>query len=114
MANSAPSPAGNRPVPTWKAWLQAARLPSQMYIFWPLLLGQALAMGEGFSWEVVLVCHFYGLVSQLYIVFANDVADMATDRRNFTKPATIPIIQKIMSPSLREQNTSLHLSALIP
>jgi 1,4-dihydroxy-2-naphthoate polyprenyltransferase len=55
-----------------------------MYIFWPLLLGQALAMGEGFSWEVVLVCHFYGLASQLYIVFANDVADMATDRRNFT------------------------------
>jgi len=77
-------PEGKRPVPAWKAWLQAARLPSQMYIFWPLLLGQALAMGEGFSWEVVLVCHFYGLVSQLYIVFANDVADMATDRRNFT------------------------------
>jgi 1,4-dihydroxy-2-naphthoate octaprenyltransferase len=41
-------------------------------------------MGEGFSWEIVLACHFYGLVSQLYIVFANDVADMATDRRNFT------------------------------
>jgi 1,4-dihydroxy-2-naphthoate octaprenyltransferase len=55
-----------------------------MYIFWPLLLGQSLAMGEGFSWEIVLACHFYGLVSQLYIVFANDVADMATDRRNFT------------------------------
>lgn len=76
--------AGDRPRPAWRAWVQAARLPSQMYIFWPLLLGQALAMGEGFSWEIVLVCHFYGLASQLYIVFANDVADMATDRRNFT------------------------------
>lgn len=84
MVNPATCPAGKRKVPTWKAWVQAARLPSQMYIFWPLLLGQALAMGEGFSWEVVLVCHFYGLASQLYIVFANDVADMATDRRNFT------------------------------
>jgi 1,4-dihydroxy-2-naphthoate polyprenyltransferase len=74
----------SRPTPAWKAWMQAARLPSQMYIFWPLLLGQALAMGAGLSWEIVLICHFYGLVSQLYIVFANDVADMATDRRNFT------------------------------
>jgi 1,4-dihydroxy-2-naphthoate octaprenyltransferase len=55
-----------------------------MYIFWPLLLGQALAMGHGFSWEIVLVCHVYGLASQLYIVFANDLADMDTDRRNFT------------------------------
>ncbi len=73
-----------RATPAWRAWLQAARLPSQMYIFWPLLLGQALAMGEGFSWEVVIACHLYGLASQLYIVFANDVADMATDRRNFT------------------------------
>jgi len=84
MVNPGTCPAGKRPVPTWKAWAQAARLPSQMYIFWPLLLGQALAMSEGFSWEVVLVCHFYGLATQLYIVFANDVADMATDRRNFT------------------------------
>lgn len=75
---------GNRPRPAFRAWLQAARLPSQMYIFWPLLLGQALAMGEGFSWEIVLVCHFYGLASQLYIVFANDVADIVTDRRNFS------------------------------
>lgn len=64
--------------------MQAARLPSQMYIFWPLLLGQALAMDESFSWEIILTCHFYGLVSQLYIVFANDVADMATDCRNST------------------------------
>jgi 1,4-dihydroxy-2-naphthoate octaprenyltransferase len=74
----------DRATPAWRAWLQAARLPSQMYIFWPLLLGQALAMSGGISWEIVAACHFYGLASQLYIVFANDVADMATDRRNFT------------------------------
>lgn len=68
----------------WRAWVQAARLPSQMYIFWPLLLGQSLAMRDDFSWEIVILCHCYGLASQLYIVFANDVADIATDRRNFT------------------------------
>lgn len=72
------------PSSAWRAWVRAARLPSQMYIFWPLLLGQALAMGHGFSWEIVLACHVYGLASQLYIVFANDLADMDTDRRNFT------------------------------
>lgn len=76
--------AGDRPRPAWRAWVQAARLPSQMYIFWPLLLGQAMAMGEGFSWEIVLACHVYGLACQLCIVFANDVADMATDRKNCT------------------------------
>ena len=71
-------------MPTWRAWVQAARLPSQMYIFWPLLLGQALALRDAFPWEIVLICHFYGLVSQLYIVFANDVADIATDKENTT------------------------------
>ena len=70
--------------PSWRAWVQAARLPSQMYIFWPLLLGQSLAMRDGFSWEIVILCHLYGLASQLYIVFANDVADVETDRENVT------------------------------
>lgn len=74
----------NRPTPAWKAWVQAARLPSQLYIFWPLLLGQALAMRDGFSWGIVAACILYGLACQLYIVFANDVADMATDCRNRT------------------------------
>ncbi len=68
----------------WKPWVQAARLPSQLYIFWPLLLGQALAMRDGFSWRIVAACVLYGLACQLYIVFANDVADMATDCRNRT------------------------------
>ena len=84
MSRSRRSGTDLSPSPGWRAWLQAARLPSQMYIFWPLLLGQALAMGRDFSWGVVLACQFYGLVSQLYIVFANDVADMDTDRRNRT------------------------------
>ena len=87
--NPGPSPNAKREPPgrsgpSWRAWVQAARLPSQMYIFWPLLLGQSLAMTDDFSWEIVILCHCYGLASQLYIVFANDVADIATDRRNFT------------------------------
>lgn len=68
------------------AWLRAARLPSQLYIFWPLLLGQALAAAQGvaFSWDILLLCQAYGLAAQLFIVFANDVADVQTDTLNTT------------------------------
>lgn len=70
----------------WSSWLQAARLPSQLYIFWPLLLGQAMAFQQGapMNWAVLLLCHAYGLLIQLFIVFANDVADVETDRANTT------------------------------
>lgn len=70
---------------TWSAWFQAARMPSQVYIFLPLLMGQAMAFTQGaFSWSVFLFCHLYGLAMQLFIVFANDVADEDTDRLNST------------------------------
>jgi 1,4-dihydroxy-2-naphthoate polyprenyltransferase len=71
---------------SWSSWLQAARLPSQLYIFWPLLLGQAMAFQQGASlnWAVLLLCHAYGLTNQLFIVFANDVADVETDKANTT------------------------------
>ncbi|NDV18603.1 prenyltransferase [Pseudodesulfovibrio sp. JC047] len=68
------------------SWLKAARIPSQTYIFLPLLLGEiiALSTGQPFDvWTVVLV-HLFGLTIQLYIVFANDYADQETDRRNIT------------------------------
>jgi 1,4-dihydroxy-2-naphthoate polyprenyltransferase len=70
----------------WISWLLAARLPSQLYIFWPLLLGQAMAFQQGVSvdWGILLVCHIYGLASQLFIVFTNDIADVETDRENTT------------------------------
>jgi 1,4-dihydroxy-2-naphthoate polyprenyltransferase len=69
-----------------KAWLQASRLPSQSYIFFPLLLGQALRYAQTgqFSWTVFLMLHLYGLFLQLFIVYANDRADIATDRLNTT------------------------------
>jgi 1,4-dihydroxy-2-naphthoate octaprenyltransferase len=71
---------------TIKAWLQASRLPSQSYIFFPLLLGQALRYAQTgrFSWTVFLLLHLYGLFLQLFIVYANDRADLETDRLNTT------------------------------
>lgn len=80
--------AGGPPPRRWRpaVWLQAARLPSQLYIFWPLLLGQALAVAQGtsLSWSALLLCQGCGLTMQLFIVFANDVADRETDLLNTT------------------------------
>ncbi|WP_045216456.1 prenyltransferase [Desulfonatronovibrio magnus] len=71
---------------TFSSWLQASRPPSQLYIFPPLLLGQLFAVQGGypFSWSIFIICHLYGLACQLYIVFANDAADVVTDKRNNT------------------------------
>jgi 1,4-dihydroxy-2-naphthoate polyprenyltransferase len=68
------------------AWLQASRLSSQSYIFFPLLLGQAIhyAQTGHFSWAVFLLLHLYGLFLQLFIVYANDRADIETDSLNTT------------------------------
>ena len=68
------------------AWLQAARLPSQTYIFFPLLLGQSIAAAQTgqLNWGVFVLVHCFGLFDQLYIVFANDVADVAGNQGNST------------------------------
>lgn len=70
----------------WSAWLRAARLPSQTYLALPLLLGQlaAWALLGNWNWTVFVLLHLYGLAQQLFIVFANDWADEATDRDNLT------------------------------
>ncbi|MFN2267948.1 MAG: hypothetical protein ABR533_06700 [Desulfonatronovibrio sp.] len=69
----------------WYAWIQASRVPSQAYIFLPLLMGQSMAFAQGkFTWTVFFICHLYGIFVQLFIVFANDVADEETDRLNST------------------------------
>lgn len=70
----------------WRAWLRAARVPSQVYLVLPLLLGQALAWratGQ-VSGGVTLGLLAYGTCQQLFIVFANDCADEAHDRLNPT------------------------------
>lgn len=68
------------------AWVQAARILSQANLAIPLLLGQALAfMATGrFSWALFGWMQAFLVADQLFIVFANDVADAETDRRNET------------------------------
>jgi 1,4-dihydroxy-2-naphthoate polyprenyltransferase len=70
-----------------KAWIKASRLPSQGYIFLPLLLGQGYAVmerGIEFNRVVFLWTVLFSLVIQLYIVYGNDYNDIETDRMNRT------------------------------
>jgi 1,4-dihydroxy-2-naphthoate octaprenyltransferase len=69
-----------------KAWLKASRLPSQSYIFFPLLLGQAICYSQttNFNAVIFILLHIYGLFIQLFIVYANDRADVETDQLNTT------------------------------
>ena len=68
------------------AWAQASRLPSQTYIAFPILLGQmvALRLTGTVDWTAFVLAQLFGLFDQLYIVYANDWADVETDRRNTT------------------------------
>jgi 1,4-dihydroxy-2-naphthoate polyprenyltransferase len=70
-----------------KAWIQASRLPSQSYIFLPLLMGQGYAVMEleiGFDWAIFFWTVLFSVVIQLYIVYGNDYNDLETDRLNRT------------------------------
>ena len=72
-----------------RAWLQASRPLAQVNIAVPLLLGELLAYVEGLRLDVglLVVAHLFGVLDQLFIVWANDVADEADDRAN---PAPTP------------------------
>jgi len=74
---------------TLRAWIQAARLPSQSYIALPLILGQVLALHTSgmWSWPIFVIIALFGFFDQLYIVFANDYADQETDALNETSTA---------------------------
>ena len=67
-------------------WIQASRLPSQLYIFLPLLLGQAVAssINRQFSYWFFILIYLFGLFIQLTIVYANDYADFKTVQFNNT------------------------------
>ena len=68
------------------AWIQASRLASQSYIFLPILLGQSIwffQTGEIAILPFILI-QLFGLFDQLYIVYANDYADIETDKLNKT------------------------------
>lgn len=68
------------------AWIKASRFASQSYIFVPLLAGQMfhVMIGGKLDWTIFTIVHLYGLFMQLYIVYANDYADIETDRINQT------------------------------
>ena len=68
------------------AWLQSARLPSQLYLALSIAVGWRLAAAAGHPPDatLLLLLHGYGVAQQLFIVWANDVADQATDRANTT------------------------------
>lgn len=67
-----------------RAWVQASRPLAQVNIAVPVLLGEMIAYVECMRLDVglLLVAHLFGVLDQLFIVWANDVADEASDRLN--------------------------------
>jgi 1,4-dihydroxy-2-naphthoate octaprenyltransferase len=67
-----------------RAWIQAARPLAHANIAVPLLVGEAMGWAVTGNWDVRLVAltHVAAVLDQLFIVFANDVADEASDRKN--------------------------------
>lgn len=66
------------------AWIQASRLPAQVYLAPSLLFGQACAFfqTENWHWLAFGAAHVLGFGLHLCLVFANDFADLYSDRRN--------------------------------
>ncbi len=69
-----------------RSWWQAARPLLQLNIAVPLLYGEALAYAvtRHISLLLLLAAHVFGVLDQLFFVFANDVADYRTDAANTT------------------------------
>ncbi len=70
--------------PSFFAWLQAARPLAAANIALPILFGSALAYGDQrrFSATALGLSLGFGLIDQLFIVFANDYADAEADQVN--------------------------------
>lgn len=69
-----------------RAWWQAARPLLQVKFAVPILYGEALAFAatRRISLPLLLMAHLFGVLDQLFGVFANDVADYRTDAGNAT------------------------------
>ncbi len=69
-----------------RAWLRSARPASQLYLGLALAVGWSAAARAGHPAPPtsLLLLHAYGFAQQLFIVWANDVADEETDRSNRT------------------------------
>ena len=68
------------------AWVQASRPLAQIGFAVPLMYGQALAFAVHgvFRWRLFAAAQLFGLFDQLFVVYANDVADFPSDRVNTT------------------------------
>jgi len=68
------------------AWLRSARPASQLYLALGMAVGWSLAVRQGLvaGGVCLALLHGYGLFHQLFIVWANDLADEQTDRINAT------------------------------
>ena len=68
----------------WLIWLQAARITSAINIQLPLAFGSGLAysVNDSCSVENLLWLFFYGIATQLHIVFLNDWTDRVADSLN--------------------------------
>ncbi|MGH1347709.1 MAG: prenyltransferase [Nannocystales bacterium] len=66
------------------AWIQAARPLAHANLAMPLLVGEVLGWALVGEWDLrlVLLTHLAVVLDQLFIVFANDVADEESDRAN--------------------------------
>ena len=69
-----------------RAWIQASRPLAQVNIALPLLLGELVAYVECARLDVglLVLAHVFGVFDQLFIVYANDLADEEGDRLNTT------------------------------
>jgi 1,4-dihydroxy-2-naphthoate polyprenyltransferase len=69
-----------------RAWIQASRPLAQINVAVPLIYGQALAYAASgvFRWKIAGLVALFGVFDQLFIVYANDVADFASDAHNAT------------------------------
>ncbi|MEZ4369918.1 MAG: prenyltransferase [Polyangiaceae bacterium] len=77
---------GEPRTPSLFAWLQAARPLAAANIALPILFGSALAYGDQrrFSAGALGLALGFGVLDQLFIVFANDYADAEADQLNTT------------------------------
>lgn len=73
-----------------RAWIQSCRPLAQANIAIPLLWGEMIAFADCLRLDLTLlvVAHLFGVLDQLFIVWANDVADEASDRAN-TSPTIV-------------------------